>query len=373
MIKFLDLKMINSNYFEELKSAACEVIESGWYLSGEYLNLFERALASFIGTKYAIGVGNGLDALSLILRGYIEMGVVNEGDEVIVPGNTFIASILAITNNRLKPIFVEPDINTLNLNLDLIENHITNRTKAIMVVHLYGRVCWNDQIQSIANKYNLKIIEDNAQAIGAYWNGRRSGSLGDSAGLSFYPGKNLGALGDSGAVVTNDKQLADLIRSLSNYGGKKKYIYEVKGFNSRLDEIQAAFLNVKLKYLDEENDHRRLVAAKYISQIKNDHIVLPKIENPIINKSHVWHLFPVLSKNRDELQTHLKNHGIETLIHYPIPPHKQIVYKEYRRQKLLLTEIIHSRELSLPISPVIYNRDINYLVDCVNAFKPLDD
>ena len=279
MIKFLDLKKINTQYAEELKQAALRVIDSGWYLQGIGTETFEKNLAEFIGVKHAIGVGNGLDALRLILKAYINLGVMIEGDEVIVPANTYIATILAITDNRLKPILVEPDINTYNLDISLIEKHITKRTKAILVVHLYGRVCWSQELLEIAKKFNLKIIEDNAQAIGAIWNGKRTGSLGDASGNSFYPGKNLGALGDAGAVTTNDGDLAIVVRALGNYGSRKKYINEYQGLNSRIDEIQAAFLNVKLKYLDAENKKRREIAQFYCKNIKNERIVLPISEN----------------------------------------------------------------------------------------------
>ena len=262
MVKFLDLQKINAQYNDELKRAAAEVIDSGWYLLGSRVSSFETALCEYLGVKHSIGVANGLDALRLILKAYIELGVMKEGDEVIVPANTYIASILAITDNRLKPVLVEPDISTYNLDISLVEKHITERTKAIMVVHLYGRVCWSDELTAIARKYNLKIIEDNAQAIGAEWNGHKSGALGDAAGLSFYPGKNLGALGDAGAVVTNDDQLADVVRALGNYGSRVKYKNDYQGLNSRLDELQAAFLEVKLKYLDAENTHRRKIAGE---------------------------------------------------------------------------------------------------------------
>lgn len=275
MIKFLDLQKINAQYAYEFKQAAAEVIDSGWYLLGERVKRFETNLANYIGTKHAIGVANGLDALRLILKAYIEMGVMKEGDEVIVPANTFIASILAITENRLKPVLVEPDINTFNLDISLIEQHITLRTKAIMVVHLYGQVCWSEELDIISRRYNLKIIEDNAQAIGAIWNGKRSGSLGDAAGNSFYPGKNLGALGDAGAVTTNDGQLAEIVRALGNYGSRQKYVNEYQGLNSRLDEIQAAFLDVKLKYIDAENQRRCEIAHYYCENIKHPDIILP--------------------------------------------------------------------------------------------------
>ena len=365
MIKFLDLQKINAQYAAELKQAAAEVIDSGWYLLGERLKQFETNLADYIGVNNAIGVGNGLDALRLILKAYIEMGVMKEGDEVIVPANTYIATILAITDNRLKPVFVEPDINTYNLDISLIEQHITDRTRAIMIVHLYGHVCWSEELESIAKKYNLKIIEDNAQAIGATWNGKKTGSLGDAAGISFYPGKNLGALGDAGAVTTNDDDLARVVRALGNYGSEKKYINEYQGLNSRMDEMQAAFLSIKLKYLDAENQRRNEIAQYFLNNINQPDIILPKI-NPTPNTqnlsrakprgptlSHVWHLFVIRHPHRNKLQQYLSNNGIQTLIHYPIPPHKQLAYKEWNDLSFPITEKIHDEVLSLPISPVM--------------------
>lgn len=373
MIKFLDLQKINAQYAEELKQAAAEVIDSGWYLLGERVKQFEKNLSEYIGVKYAIGVANGLDALRLILKAYIEMGIMKEGDEVIVPANTYIATILAITDNRLKPVLVEPDINTYNLDISLVEQHITERTRAIMVVHLYGRVCWSDELEKIAKKYNLKIIEDNAQAIGAEWYGRKTGSLGDAAGFSFYPGKNLGALGDSGAVTTNDDTLAEVVRANANYGSKVKYHNEYQGLNSRLDEIQAAFLNVKIKYLNAENQNRREIAKFYCENIKNPSFTLPIYLNPkseICNlKSHVWHLFVIRTSNRDNLQKYLTENGIQTLIHYPIPPHKQIAYKIWNEMEFPLTAKIHSEVLSLPISPVMLEEEVFRVVDKINYFE----
>lgn len=369
-IKFLDLKAINAQYHEELKQVASEVIDSGWYLLGERVRQFEQSLAQYIGVKHAIGVANGLDALRLILKAYIELGVMHEGDEVIVPANTYIATILAITDNRLKPVLVEPDINTYNFNIELIEQHITPKTKAIMVVHLYGQVCWTEQLEEIAKKHNLKIIEDNAQAIGAIWNGKKTGALADAAGFSFYPGKNLGALGDSGAVTTNNDELAEAIRALANYGSKVKYVNEYQGLNSRLDEIQAAFLSVKLKYIDTENQRRREVAQYYCQNIKNSNIVLPT-ENPKLiteNLQHVWHLFVIRHPNRDDLQKYLTDKGIQTLIHYPIPPHKQIAYKNWNSLNFPITEKIHSDVLSLPISPVHTDYEIQVVIDNLNRF-----
>lgn len=370
MIKFLDIQKINAQYGEELKQAAYEVINSGWYLLGEKVHQFESNLANFTATSHAIGVANGLDALRLILKAYIELGVMKEGDEIIVPANTYIATILAITDNRLKPVLVEPDINTYNLDISLIEQHITDRTRAIMVVHLYGRVCWSDELEAIARKYNLKIIEDNAQAIGALWNGKPTGSLGDAAGFSFYPGKNLGALGDSGAVTTSDDQLAEVVRTLANYGSKVKYYNHYQGLNSRLDEIQAAFLNVKLKYINAENQRRRDVAQLYCENIKHQGITLPMAQNSVaISLDHVWHLFVIRTSERSKLQQYLADSGIQSLIHYPVPPHKQLAYKEWNDEQLPITEKIHDEVLSLPISPVITIEEAGQVVEIVNSYS----
>jgi len=367
MIKFLDIQQINAQYATELKQVASEVIDSGWYLLGERVAEYEQSLANYIGTKHVIGVGNGLDALRLIMKSYIELGVFKEGDEVIVPANTYIATILAITDYRLKPVLVEPDISTYNLDISLIKKSITKKTKAIMVVHLYGQACWSNELVEIAQKYDLKIIEDNAQAIGAEWNGIKTGNLGDAAGFSFYPGKNLGALGDAGAVTTNDAKLAEVVRAIANYGSKKKYHNDYQGLNSRLDEMQAAFLNVKLRYLDKENDLRRKIALQYIRGIQNSTIILPNFDydNP---KSSVWHLFVIRTPNRERLQEYLANKGIQTLIHYPIPPHQQIAYKEWAKLSFPLTEIIHSEVLSLPISPVMKDEEVDKVIEKLNHF-----
>ena len=380
MIKFLDIQKINAQYAAELKEATAKVIDSGWYLLGNEVKTFEASLSSYVGVKYAIGVANGLDALRLILRAYLEMGVLQEGDEVIVPANTYIATILAISDNRLKPVLVEPDINTYNLDISLIEKHITARTKAIMVVHLYGRVCWSEELEAIAKKYNLKLIEDNAQAIGAEYcdglgvntncvNVRKTGSLGDAAGFSFYPGKNLGALGDAGAITTNDENLAITVRALANYGSKQKYINEYQGINSRMDEIQAAVLDVKLRYLDTENQRRCEIAQYYCGTIKNKDIVLPQItNNHSMFTDNVWHLFVIRCSQRDNLQKYLRDNNIETLIHYPIPPHKQRAYKSWNNLSFPKTEMIHHEVLSLPISPVMDMKEMADIVESLNSF-----
>ena len=379
MIKFLDLQKINAQYADELKQAAIDVIDSGWFLQGERVKAFERQLGEYLGVNHTITCSNGLDALRLILKAYIELGVMKEGDEVIVPANTFIASILAITDNRLKPILVEPDIHTYNLDISLVEQAITLRTKAIMVVHLYGRVCWSNELECLAQKYNLKIIEDNAQAIGAYYHCalnliqdhphfpvKRTGSLGDAAGNSFYPGKNLGALGDAGAVTTSDEKLAMLVRTLGNYGSKEKYINEYQGLNSRTDEIQAAFLSVKLKYLDMENEIRRQIADSYVENIKNEKIVLPLI--PERKDTHVHHLFVIRTEKRYELRSYLEKNGVQALIHYPVPPHKQEAYREWNGKRFPVTEKIHREVLSLPISPVMKEEEIEKVIGLLNKY-----
>ncbi len=372
MIKFLDLQNINAQYAAELKQAAAEVVDNGWYLLGEKVKSFEKELKDYIGAPHTIAVGNGLDALRIILRGYMELGIMQEGDEVIVPANTYIASIMAITDNRLKAILVEPDLSTYNLDISQIEKQITTKTKAIMVVHLYGRVCWSQHLVELAKKHNLKIIEDNAQAIGAEWEGIKTGNLGDAAGFSFYPGKNLGALGDSGAITTKDPLLAEVIRALANYGSKVKYQNEYQGYNSRMDELQAAFLSVKLKYLDVENQRRREIAQYYCENIKNPSILLPLIDNcslPITNcKEHVWHLFVIRTTRRDALQKYLTEKGIQTLIHYPIPPHKQLAFKEWNKLSFPITEQIHREVLSLPISSIITMQEASKVVECVTSF-----
>jgi dTDP-4-amino-4,6-dideoxygalactose transaminase len=373
MIKFLDLQKINAQYAEELKTVAAEVIDSGWFLLGNRLGLFEKNLASFIGSNYAIGVANGLDALRLILKAYIELGFMVKGDEIIVPANTYIATILAITDNGLTPVLVEPNLNTYNLDLDLIESKITSKTKAILVVHLYGLLCWSEELQMMATKHNLKIIEDNAQAIGAKWRGIKSGNLGDAAAFSFYPGKNLGALGDGGAITTSDEKLAIVLRALSNYGSEKKYHNVYKGLNSRLDEIQAAFLNVKIAYLDSDNQKRRLIAEYYCDNIQHPDIVLPKKSSltPISeDESHVWHLFVIrCNEIRNELQRYLAQNDIETLVHYPIPPHKQMAYKELNNLNFPITELIHNSVLSLPISQIVSLDEAKKVVSLINCFK----
>ncbi len=366
MIKFLDIQKINAQYATELKKAANLVVDSGWYIRGEQGSAFEKQLCDFVGSPFSIGVANGLDALRLILRAYMEMGIMELGDEIIVPANTYIASILAITDVGLVPILVEPDPLTFNMNIALVDEHISSRTKAIMVVHLYGRICWSESLETLAKENSLKIIEDNAQAIGATWHGRKSGSLGDAAGFSFYPGKNLGAFGDAGAITSNDEELANIVRALANYGSFVKYECTYQGLNSRLDEIQAAMLSVKLKFLESENDRRRTIATRYVAEIKHAEIIVPDI--PMDVHEHVWHLFVVRTKRRSELMAHLEKLGIQTLIHYPIPPHQQLAYAEYSALSLPITEKIHEEVLSLPISPVLTNEEVTEVIEVINSF-----
>ena len=366
MIPFLDLKSINAQYRDELIKACTKVIDSGWYIQGNECKEFEKEFAEYCGAKYAIGVASGLDALTLILRAYKELGIMRDGDEVIVPSNTYIASILAISQNNLVPILVEPDINTYLIDPDKIEEKITSRTKAILPVHLYGQTCEMDKINAIAKKYNLKVIEDSAQSHGAYFGNSRCGNLGDASGFSFYPGKNLGALGDGGAVTTNDEELANAIRALGNYGSHIKYENLYKGVNSRLDEMQAAMLKVKLKYLDNEIKKRRKIANYYCKNIKNENIILPMLRT---EDNHVWHLFVVRSNKRDKLQKYLQNHGITTLIHYPIAPHKQEAYKEWKNESFPISEQIHDEVLSLPISGVQSLEETRKIVQVINDFN----
>jgi dTDP-4-amino-4,6-dideoxygalactose transaminase len=365
MIKFLDLQKINAQYEQELKMAANRVIDSGWYLMGKELEAFEQSYATFCNVKFALGVANGLDALRLIFRGYIELGIMSKGDEVIVPANTYIASVLAITDNDLLPVFVEPNLETYNLDSNKIEAAITSKTKAILTVHLYGQNSIDDQMLEICSRNDLKLIEDGAQSHGAIWNNKISGGVGDAAGHSFYPGKNLGALGDAGAVTTNDKDLAKTISALRNYGSEKKYENIYKGLNSRLDEIQAAFLNVKLKYIQDDIDNRRKVADYYRNNIKNERIILP---NVLEEEGHVWHLFVIRTKNRGKLQKHLLDKGVQTLIHYPIPIHHQKAYSDFKYLELPITESIHKEIISLPLSPVISISDLRLIVDIINNF-----
>lgn len=364
-VPFLSLKDITDKNSKEIHEAALRVIDSGWYLQGKENQQFEEDYANYIGTKYCVGCGNGLDALVWIFRAYIELGVMKKGDEVIVPANTYIATILSITENDLVPVLVEPNIDTLQIDDSLIEEKITNNTKAICIVHLYGQCAYTDKIGKLCKKYNLKLIEDNAQAHGCEYNGTKTGALGDAAGHSFYPGKNLGALGDAGAVTTNDESLAYAVRSLANYGSAKKYVFKYTGRNSRLDEIQAAILDVKLKHLDQDVELRKNVARRYLEGIKNPKIQLPKVFDW---KQHVFHIFTILCDDRENLQKYLTEKGIGTNIHYPIPPHKQECYKEWNELSFPVTEKIHNTELSIPMSPCLSDEQIQYVIDCLNEW-----
>ncbi len=365
MINYLSLQKVTALHESEITTAVNQVLHSGWYLQGEHIALFEKNYAQYIGTKYCVTCGNGLDALCLIFRAYIELGLLKEGDEVIVPANTYIATILSITENHLIPILVEPDINTLEIDEQLIEQAITPRTRAIMLVHLYGRCAYTAFIGDICKRHNLLLLEDNAQAHGCHFGNNRTGSLGHAAAHSFYPGKNLGALGDAGAVTTDDEQLAQTIRSLANYGSTRKYEFTFKGKNSRMDEIHAAVLNVKLPYLDKENQRRKQIAKAYLGGINNPHITLIKDND----RDNVYHIFPILSPSRDRLQQYLKDNGIETMIHYPIPPHQQEAYKEWNEQHYPITEFIHQQELSLPCNPTMTDEEVYQIIDSINMYQ----
>ena len=365
-IKFLELKAVTAKYADEIHEAANRVVDSGYYLQGPENARFEKDFATYIGTKHCIGCANGLDALIWIFRAYMELGVMKPGDEVIVPANTFIATILAITENGLKPVLVEPKLKTLEIDDERIEEAITEHTKAICIVHLYGRLAYTEKIASLCKKHGLKLIEDNAQAHGCKTpDGRTTGSLGDAAGHSFYPGKNLGAFGDAGAVTTNDDELAAAIRALTNYGSQKKYVFKYCGRNSRLDELQAAVLDVKLHHLDEDNQHRKDIADYYIRNISNPCVLLP---DTLPMEQNAFHLFPVLCTRRDELHDYLEKNGVQTIIHYPIPPHKQECYKEWNGLSFPITEQIAQQELSLPIGPVITIEEAKEVVELINKF-----
>lgn len=361
MINFLDLAKVNNRFRDEINSRIANILDEGWYLQGKYNEIFSYNFAQYCGTKYALGVANGLDALNLIIKaaGFAQ------GDEIIVPANTYIATILAISQNGCTPVLVEPDINTYNINPDLIEEKITNKTKAIMVVHLYGQAVQMEKIQELAQKYNLKVFEDSAQAHGAVYQNKKVGNLSDASAFSFYPGKNLGCLGDGGAITTNDQDLYKKIKAIANYGSDKKYHHIYKGVNSRLDEIQAAVLDIKLKYLDKDNQYRRQISKFYRENIKNSQIILPKTYD---ENAHVWHVFPIRTKRRDELQKYLNNNSIQTIIHYPTPPHKQNAYKEWNNLKFPITEEIHNTIISLPISPVMSENETKRVVEVVNDF-----
>ena len=366
MIKFLDLLAINKIHAKELEAAFSRVLNSGWYIMGNEVDQFEAEFKTYCGTTHAIGVANGLDALILIIRAYKELGIFKDGDEILVASNTYIASILAISANGLVPVLVEPDLKTYNIDPALLESQITEKTVAILPVHLYGQLCAMDSIMNAAHKFNLKVIEDCAQAHGATAvDGKRAGSFGDAAGFSFYPSKNLGAIGDSGAITTNNDELALTLRALLNYGSHKKYHNKYKGVNSRLDELQAALLRVKLAKLDNDNQFRRAIASRYLKEIINPKIKLPSVEYIL---SHVWHLFVVRTKNRDTLQKFLHDRGIQSVVHYPIPPHKQDAYKEWCHLSYPISELIHEEILSLPISPVLRESEVDWIITVINEF-----
>jgi len=365
MIKFLDLEKINQQYKPELMEAFERVLDSGWYILGKELIAFEETFAEYCGTKYAIGVANGLDALILIIRAYKELGRFKEGDEILVPANTYIASILAITANGLVPILVEPDLEDYNLDHTLLINYITPKTVAILPVHLYGQLCNMNEINRIANEHELIVIEDCAQAHGASLDNKRAGSFGNASGFSFYPGKNLGALGDGGAVTTNDPVLYETIKALSNYGSNVKYKNLFKGTNSRLDEVHAAFLMVKLKTLDVETEIKRSIAKRYLNEITNPKLILPNVP---VHESHVWHLFVVRCLTRESFQAYLNSNGIQTIIHYPIPPHKQDAYKDMSHLNLPISEMLHNEVISIPISSVMTNEEIGKVITVINNY-----
>ena len=365
-IDYLPLKDVTALHADEISAAVEQVVRGGWYLRGEATRQFEAEYARYIGCRHCIGVANGLDALTLILRAYREMGVLLEGDEVIVPANTFVATVLAVTENRLKPVFVEPRIDTFLIDDELLEQAVTARTRAVMLVHLYGRCAFTPRVEQFCRQHGLLLIEDNAQAHGCRYqqgdSSRRTGSLGHAAGHSFYPGKNLGALGDAGAVTTDDDRLADVVRSVANYGSSRKYVFDYAGRNSRIDELQAAVLSVKLRYLDADNDRRRQIASRYIDRVQNPLLTLPQ------KAESVWHIFPLLSAERDRLQRYLAERGVATAIHYPVPPHKQHCYQQWNQLSLPVTERIHREELSLPCHQAMQDEQVERVIGLLNSF-----
>jgi dTDP-4-amino-4,6-dideoxygalactose transaminase len=366
MVKLLDLQKITVEHAHEYQAAINRVVASGWFLQGKENRLFESDYARYIGSRHCVAVANGLDALKLIIRGYKELGVFHEGDEIIVPANTYIATILSITDNNLTPVLVEPTWEHLEIDVNKIEEAITPRTRGIMIVHLYGRIAYNSKLRELCEKHHLKLMEDCAQSHGCCWKGIKTGALGDAAAHSFYPGKNLGAFGDAGAVTTDDEVLADVVRALANYGSQKKYVFKYIGMNSRMSEIDAAVLDVKLKYLDEDNERRRVIARRYLEGIRHPYILLPEVED---RAAHVFHIFPVLSPRRDDLQQYLKDNGVQTLIHYPIPPHKQRCYADWNALSFPVTERIHREELSLPMSPAMTPEETETVIRLLNDWK----
>jgi len=365
MVKLLDLQKITAMHRDEYDMAIRSVLDAGWFLQGHANQQFESDYAQYVGTKHCVAVANGLDALKLIIRGYKELGVFHDGDEIIVPANTYIATILAITDNNLVPVLVEPTWEYLEIDIDKVEEAITPKTRGVMTVHLYGRIAYNDKLSAICKSHGLKLMEDCAQSHGCEWNGRKTGALGDAAAHSFYPGKNLGAFGDAGAVTTDDEELATVIRALANYGSQKKYVFRYVGMNSRMSEIDAAVLDVKLKYLDEDNKKRQQLADYYYTHISNPLIALPK---RIADDNNVYHQFPIFCERRDELQTYLTEHDIQTLIHYPIPPHKQECYRQWNSRLYPITEKIHAQELSIPMNQSITEDEATEVVERLNSF-----
>ena len=367
-IPYLDLKGITAQHGEEIQRAVAKVVGSGWYLQGESVGRFEENYAKYIGTKYCVGVGNGLDALILTLRAYMELGHIEAGDEVIVPANTFIATVLAITENGLTPVFVDVDAVTLEMSTASIEKAVTEKTKALMMVHLYGRCVYRETIAEMCREKGILIIEDNAQAHGCIYNGRRTGSLGNVGCHSFYPGKNLGALGDGGAVTTDDADVAQTIRTIANYGFAEKYVANQTGKNSRLDEIQAAVLDVKLRYLDDDNRRRKELAHIYYNNIEQGVVRMPQMMN---DESNVYHIFPIFTERREELQAFLNERGIQTLIHYPIPPHKQRCYAEWNSVSMPVAERLAKEELSLPLNQSMTDEEATYIAETINTFTKI--
>ena len=366
MIEYLNLKEINNRHSEEISTAIQRVVDSGWFILGNEVRAFENEYAQYIGTNYCVGCGNGSDAIALIVQGYFELGKLKPGDEVLVPANTYIGTILPLTSLGLKVKLIEPNINTLQIDDELIEAQITENTKAIVIVHLYGKCAFTERISHLCKLHNLLLIEDNAQAHGCFFDTKRTGSLGDAAAHSFYPGKNLGALGDGGAVTTNDAELEKMIRTIANYGSSQKYVFDVKGRNSRLDELQVAILRVKLRHLDEENQYRRLLAKVYQQQINHSFITLPLQD---ADSDNVFHIFPILTIYREKLQKYLLENGVQTLIHYPIPPHLQRAYSEWNNLSFPITEQIHTQELSLPLNQTMSIDDVKMISELINKFS----
>jgi len=366
MIKLLDLQAITAMHGDEIKAAVNRVIDSGWFLQGEENKQFESDYAKYVGTEHCVAVANGLDALYLMIRGYKELGIMNDGDEIIVPANTYIATIIAITRNHLVPVLVEPTWENLEIDIDRVEQAITPKTRGVLTVHLYGRIAFNDRLEDICKEKGIKLMEDCAQSHGCAWKGVRTGALGDCAAHSFYPGKNLGALGDAGAITTDDLELATVIRALANYGSQSKYVFKYVGINSRMAETDAAALDVKLKYLDEDNQKRQKLAAYYYTNITNPLISLP---SRIADENNVYHQFPIFCERRDELQEYLKENEIQTLIHYPIPPHKQACYKQWNNRNYPVTEKIHAQEISIPMNQVISQEESKEVVRVLNNFQ----